>query len=118
MAMTQRRAERMTGYEVRLLSSGQGRVLFGAFYDGKLVAEATGVADWLALENLVARVYQIHSRRTLERSGWRCARCKRACRLHIHHRRYRSHGGTHELENLEPLCWSCHRLIHQMERSR
>ena len=118
MAMTQRRAARLTGYEIRLLPTHKGRVRFGAFDNGKLVAEASGLADWVALENLVERVYQIHSRLALERSGWRCARCRRAHRLHIHHRRYRSHGGTHEVKNLEPLCWNCHRLIHQIERSQ
>ncbi len=118
MAMTQKRAARLTGYEVRLLSGEPGHVQFGAFEDGKLVAEAGGVVEWLALENLVEQVFQMHSRRVFERSGWRCARCRRAYRLHIHHRRYRSHGGTHEIENLEPLCWKCHRLVHQIERSQ
>ena len=118
MAMTQKRAERLTGYEVRLLSNDSGRVRLGAFDGGTLVAEASGVVEWLALENLVERVYQIHSRRALERCEWRCARCRRANRLQIHHRRYRSHGGTHEVDNLEPVCWQCHRLIHQIERSQ
>ena len=116
--MTQKRAERLTGYEVRLLSGDGDRVRFGAFDGPTLVAEASGVVEWLALESLVERVYEIHSRRVLERSGWRCARCKRTHRLLIHHRRYRSHGGTHEVENLEAVCWNCHRLIHQIERSQ
>jgi hypothetical protein len=27
-------------------------------------------------------------------------------------------GGTHRIENLEPLCWDCHHLIHKVERSQ
>jgi len=115
--MTRKRAERLTGYEIRPIADPGNEVRFGAFEGGELVADAGGAVDWLAMEELVARVYQIHARRALERSGWRCARCRRSGRLHIHHRRYRSHGGTHEVENLEAVCWKCHRLIHQVERS-
>jgi 5-methylcytosine-specific restriction endonuclease McrA len=46
-----------------------------------------------------------------------CARCQFRRPLQIHHRKYRSHGGTHQVENLEPVCWDCHRLIHETERS-
>ena len=31
--------------------------------------------------------------------------------------RYRSHAGTHLVENLEPVCWDCHRVIRETERS-
>jgi hypothetical protein len=54
----------------------------------------------------------------LKQHDWRCARCRRPCRLQIHHRRYRSHGGTHRVENLEPVCWDCHKIIHKLERSK
>ena len=27
----------------------------------------------------------------------------------IHHRKYRSHGGTHRVANLEPVCRDCHK---------
>jgi hypothetical protein len=57
----------------------------------------------------------IRSHQALKR--WRCARCKKRRGLQIHHRRYRSHDGTHEIQNLEPVCWHCHRLIHECERS-
>lgn len=116
--MTRKRAERLTGYEIRPIAGPGNGVRFGAFEGGTLVAEATGVVEWLALEGLVEKVYEIHSRRALQQAGWRCARCRRSGRLHIHHRRYRSHGGTHEVENLEAVCWKCHRLIHQCERSQ
>ena len=46
--MTQKRAERLTGYEVRLLSSDSNWVRFGAFDGPKLVAEASGEVEWLA----------------------------------------------------------------------
>ena len=77
--------------------SGPGNgARFGAFDGTDLVAEATGPVEWIALEGLVERVYRIHSRRVLERSGWRCSRCRRSGRLHIHHRRYRSHARDRE----------------------
>ena len=59
--MTQKRAERLTGYEVRLLSSDGDRVRFGAFDGPTLVAEASGMVEWLALENLAECVYDTHS---------------------------------------------------------
>lgn len=118
MAMTQKRAERLTGYTVRQLSNRGDRICFGAFEGDELIVEASGKADWVALESLVGQVYRIHSRRVLEQNLWRCSRCKRVRRLQIHHRQYRSHGGTHRIENLEPVCWDCHRLIHQRERSQ
>lgn len=120
MAMTLKRAAHLTGYEIRRVSTSAtgGRVRFAAFDGAEEVAEADGPVEWLALDALVSKVLRIHSRRALERSGWRCARCKRRQGLQIHHRRYRSHGGTHEVQNLEPVCWQCHRMIHECERSR
>lgn len=116
--MTKKRAERLTGYEIRELSSGaDDAVSFGAFNHGDLVATGKGQVEWLALQNLVRAVYRSHSMKVLEQYGWRCARCNRVRRLQIHHRKYRSHGGTDRVENLEPVCWDCHRLIHSTERS-
>jgi 5-methylcytosine-specific restriction endonuclease McrA len=54
----------------------------------------------------------------MEQHGWRCARCRASRHLEIHHRKYRSHGGTHRIENLEPVCRDCHKLIHRQERSQ
>src|SRR5437868_14932520 len=79
--------------------------------------EAQYRKEQIALTLLVNRVYQIHSRRVLAQYGWRCARCGRTYLLQIHHRQFRSHGGTHRPENLEPVCGHCHRLIHGHERS-
>jgi|ERR1035441_1703471 hypothetical protein len=55
---------------------------------------------WMALKALVERVYVLHSRIAIERHDWRCAGCRSCRRLQIHYRKYRSHGGTHRVENL------------------
>jgi hypothetical protein len=116
--MTKKRAERLMGYEVRELRAEGGMVTLGAFDGKRLIIKARAVVEWIALDHLVNSIYRIHSRKALEQHGWRCARCRRNRPLQIHHRRYRSHGGTHRVENLEPVCWDCHRLIHRQERSR
>jgi hypothetical protein len=118
--MTKKRAEQLLGYDVRQLSpvGRGGGVAYGAFEGDELVAEAAHLVDELALEILVREVYRLHCLEVLRRHGGRCARCHRAKRLQIHHRRYRSHGGTHRVENLEPVCWDCHKAIHKLERSK
>jgi len=115
--MTKRRAERLTGYEIRELAPERGLVAMGAFEGDKLVMKGVGRADFLALGALVQGVYLLHSRKAMEQHGWRCARCRARKHLGIHHREYRSHGGTHRIENLEPVCRDCHKLIHRTERS-
>jgi len=116
--VTKRRAEALTGYEIRRMSHGSSAFCYGAYSGEKLMAEAQHRKERIALTLLVRRVYQIHSRRVLEQCGWRCVRCGRTYLLQIHHRQFRSHGGTHRPENLEPVCGLCHRLIHAQERSR
>jgi hypothetical protein len=116
--LTIKRAERLTGYEIRELRSERGQVTFGAFDLTQLVVKASGRVEWMALKALVDRVYTLHCRMALHRDGWRCARCRSSRPLQIHHRKYRSHGGTHQVDNLEPVCWDCHRMIHSSERSR
>ena len=115
--MTIKRAERLTGYQIRELRLERGKVTFGAFDGSRLVLKTCGRVEWMALKSLVQRVYELHSRITLQRYDWRCARCKSRRPLQIHHRKFRSHGGTHQVENLEPVCWDCHRVIHVCERS-
>ncbi len=114
--MTRKRAERLTGYEIVGIPTLKG-VTFGAFDGPTLVAAGSGPVEWLALRSLVERVLVLHSSIALKQSSGRCARCHMRRPLQIHHRKYRSHGGTHRVENLEPLCWDCHRLIHETERS-
>ena len=116
--MTVKRAERLTGYEIREVQEERGQVTLGAFNGAELVLQASGHVEWTALKALVQRVYAMHSRVVLQRHDWRCARCRSRRRLQIHHRKYRSHGGTHQVDNLEPVCWDCHRVIHEVERSQ
>lgn len=116
--MTIKRAEHLTGYEVRKLDADSQLVTFGAFKGDELVAKASGQVDWMALRKLVEQVYKLHSRIVMQRAGWRCARCRSRRPLQPHHRKYRSHGETDRIDNLEPVCWDCHRIIHQLERSQ
>jgi hypothetical protein len=116
--VTLKRAKHLTGYEIRALTSARGQVTLGAFDGTDLVAKASGRVEWMALRSLVDRIYVLHSRLAMEKHDWRCARCRSRRPLQIHHLRYRSHGGTHEVKNLEPVCWDCHRTIHQVERSQ
>ena len=117
--MTRRRAERLTGCEVRVLEPGRKEwVCLGLFNQEKLVLKAEHRYEEVVLEKLVEMLYALNCRLVLKRHGWRCARCHSGTRLQIHHRQYRSHGGTHAVENLEPVCWKCHRLIHKYEKSQ
>ena len=116
--MTKRKAELLTGYEIRALPSGADLFRYGAFDTDRLVAAAQHRHERLALIRLVNAVYEMHSRQVLDEHGWRCARCGERYLLQIHHRLFRSHGGTHRRENLEPLCSDCHRRIHRRESAR
>jgi hypothetical protein len=116
--LTIKRAERLTGYEIRELPFERGQVTLGAFDGTALIEKASGRVEWMALRTLVQRVYLLHSRISIQRYDGRCARCRSRRPLQIHHRKYRSHGGTHQVDNLEPVCWDCHRVIHELERSQ
>ena len=111
--MTKRKAEVLTGYEIRRLPVQKSAFRFGAFEREELVAEAEHRHERIALAWLVDAIYKMHSRQALEAHGWRCARCGSPYFLQVHHRRYRSHGGSHRPENLEPTCADCHRAIHE-----
>jgi len=115
--MTRKRAERLTGYEIRDLPTQRGLLTLGAFKGRQLVVKASGRVEWLALRAIVDRVLKLNSAAVLKQHRGCCARCRCRRPLQIHHRKYRSHGGTHCVENLEPVCWDCHRLIHETERS-
>ena len=41
-----------------------------------------------------------------------CIMCGRPSQ-HCHHRKLRSAGGDHSFDNLVPLCWPCHDLVHR-----
>jgi hypothetical protein len=55
--MTKKRAEQLTGYEVRQLHDRdrRGRVAYGAFEGDELIAEGTHLSDDLAFEVFGAR---------------------------------------------------------------
>lgn len=56
----------------------------------------------------------------LERDNYRCVRCGSENRLHVHHRNGWNPDdiSTHEPDNLETLCASCHRKLHPLPRSK
>jgi HNH endonuclease len=116
--VTKRKAELLTGYEIRAVPNGTDLVCYSAFDADRLIATVQHRHDRVALTQLVNVIYQMHSRQVLDEYGWKCARCGERYLLQIHHRKFRSHGGTHRRENLEPVCSDCHRLIHARERSR
>ena len=63
--MTRKRAERLTGYEIRALPSKRCLVTLGAFDGSKLIAKASGRAEWLALRVVADRVYGCTAARPL-----------------------------------------------------
>jgi hypothetical protein len=46
------------------------------------------------------------------RDKWKCRCCGFSGALHCHHIKFRSHGGTDNLNNLICLCNSCHSGLH------
>lgn len=50
----------------------------------------------------------------LSRSG-ECERCGSKDELTVHHRNYERFGGNETLDDLEVLCWECHRNTHETE---
>jgi hypothetical protein len=67
--MTKRRAERLTGYEVRELPPERGLFAVGAFEGEILVTKAVGRADFIALRALVHSVLLVHGRKAME-AAW------------------------------------------------
>ena len=55
-------------------------------------------------------------RRARIRDGNACRWCSRASCLQVHHIRYRSEGGGHEVTNLITLCQVCHEKAHSNKR--
>lgn len=53
----------------------------------------------------------------LERDGNKCARCGADNKkLHVHHVKRKSKGGTNSMDNLITLCSKCHKQEHANER--
>jgi len=51
-------------------------------------------------------------REVLQRDDHTCRNCGRHYGLHVHHIRFREHGGRNEMGNLLTLCHACHSLVH------
>jgi hypothetical protein len=47
-----------------------------------------------------------------QRDNYHCRHCNNTMGLHPHHIKYKSAGGSDELDNLVCLCWVCHRAVH------
>ena len=60
--MTKKRAEWLTGYEIRELPPKRGLFAAGAFEGQKLVVKGVGRADFSRVRGLVQGVYMPHSR--------------------------------------------------------
>jgi 5-methylcytosine-specific restriction endonuclease McrA len=56
--------------------------------------------------------YQDLRENVLRRDGWRCQLCGSRRNLEVHHKEFRSHGGTDDERNLITLCSDCHGPIH------
>src|SRR5258708_36911490 len=110
--MTAKRAECLTGYEIRRMAEKSGKVTYGAFRDDEFVVTGTHRIDELALRVLVKEIYKLHAIEVLKQNNWRCARCGGPWRLQIHHRRDRSHGGTPPAGELGPGRPGFPKIIH------
>lgn len=53
--------------------------------------------------------WEERQKRCLIRDSYKCRICKKTKRLHIHHVKPISYGGTHSLQNLITLCSACHK---------
>jgi hypothetical protein len=82
-----------------------------------LVTKASGRVDWMALWMVVERVYKLHSRMALQEPVG-VAHLQVEQTVQPHHRKYHSHGGTHRIDKLKPVCWDCHRIVDKLERSK
>lgn len=63
-------------------------------WDGHTTPEK---ADWAEIRLAV-----------LARDNYRCTQCGSSDDLHVHHCQARRQGGTHQMDNLQTLCASCH----------
>jgi hypothetical protein len=107
------------GCDIALDQSRPGLVLARAVGGGKWLkaCRTLGVAgrtEKEAIDGLVKLGYVEVSGFVMKRANFLCERCGCGGALQIHHRIFRSHGGTHTPDNLEALgvnC-QCHNKIH------
>lgn len=112
--MTLRKAEAITGYEIRRLDIDDGKgFYFEALDRGERVTAIGGKDEADALDKLVAEVYKIHCEIVRRRQGFRCSGCSKLKALSCHHKIFRSHGRDDRLSNLTALCNDCHEMQHK-----
>lgn len=111
--MTKLKAQRLTGGEVT--SNTNPDVPGVVFVYCKMEDTHVGFCgntEKEALQDLVEYVLRLRGDEVSARQGYKCARCGRVTELQRHHKKYRSHGGTHTVDNLEALCHTCHAKEH------
>lgn len=66
-----------------------------------------------ALQNLYDQFWAIRRDFVLERDGYKCVLCGSSNGLSVHHKIFRSRGGTDDESNLISTCVTCHDNIHR-----
>jgi 5-methylcytosine-specific restriction endonuclease McrA len=110
--MTKKRAEHLLGCAIEVRENPVVPDCVFAYGDGIGVPGRTAKA---AIEELVKTVYQVRSRAVFDKSAYRCDICGKlngGNGLQAHHKKFRSHGGTHEAKNLGSRCAMCHERDH------
>ena len=64
-------------------------------------------------QRLDSELYEQLREQVLRRDGWRCQCCGTRSNLEVHHREFRSQGGSDSEQNLITLCAGCHSLVHR-----
>lgn len=114
--MTIKRAERLLAGTVSVNTNPGCKGYFAYLHDES--GPKTGVhgaTEKEALNALVRIIYQERSLEVMKQQNWRCSMCGGGIGsgLEMHHIIYRSHGGTHVVENMMALCSSCHQKRHK-----
>lgn len=108
--MTQKKAERITGCEIRLVQfNNQHRAI--ASENGAPIAECYDYKPNMALGRLVEAVYRILSARQREKQKGRCANCGNVRPLEMDHIIPRSKG--RDDRQIRGLCTECHQIRHR-----
>ena len=56
--------------------------------------------------------YEQVRKQVLHRDGWKCQCCGSRSNLEVHHKEFRSQGGSDSEQNLITLCLKCHANCH------
>lgn len=64
------------------------------------------------LQYLKSEHWQTLRRAAFERDGYKCIRCRSPRRIGGHHKRYRADLNSCTVDDIETLCWRCHRGWH------